>query len=153
VDTRGIPNKGRAVVKSCSQQVARDRQGTGTTFQTFRDVHPYKQLCVQYTVIDNLNSGNVVGSGSIIDSLSSSRVEGSSNPNLIGTNPNNSTDFRTLASDTASEAARAINSALGLNTGNGEGMSANDLKFFAYATFGLIGIIALSKIIKEIKKA
>jgi len=108
---------------------------------------------VEYAAIANLDSGNVVGSGSVIDQLSSSRVESSTNPSLIGTNPNGSTDARTLATDAFNGAARGINNALGLDHNGGEGMSSNDLKFFAYATFGLIGIIALSKIIKEIKKA
>lgn len=108
----------------------------------------YEQLCSEYREIPNLQSGNVVASGSIIDALSASRVTDSSNPALVGTNANGSTDVRELASGAASDAARAINGALGDATG----VSSNDIKFFAYAALGIVGALVGVKVLKEVRK-
>lgn len=147
----GDPTNGGFLFAACSQGLTRERQGAVNISQTLMDDVPYKQLCSQIATIPNLNSGNVVSSGSIIDRLSSSRIENSTSPSAIGTNPNNSTDFRTLASDTANDAARTINNALGQNHNNGEGLSTNDIKFFAYAGMGLIALVAFTSVIRQVK--
>jgi len=147
----GEPTNGGFLFAACSQGLTRERQGAVNISDTLADSVPYKQLCSQLAAIPNLNSGNVVGSGSIIDRLSSSRIENSTSPSTIGTNANNSTDFRTLASDTANEAGRTINNALGLDHNGGEGLSTNDIKFFAYAGLGLIALVAFTSVVRQVK--
>jgi len=149
----GDPNNGGFLFAACSQGITRERQGATNIFggaSAIGDV-PYKQLCSQIAAIPNINSGNVVASGSVIDRLSSSRIENSTSPSTIGSNPNNSTDFRTLTSDTATDAARTINNALGMNHDNGEGLSTNDIKFFAYAGLGLIALVAFTSVVRQVK--
>lgn len=108
----------------------------------------YTLLCSQYSVVPNLQAATIGPSG-IVDRLVGNPIVAASDNSLIGTDPTRSTDVAGLAREGLSGAAASINSALGAS--DGEGMGTNDLKFFAYATLGIIGVVVLVKVVKEVK--
>lgn len=108
----------------------------------------YFMLCARFTQVDRLENATI-GPAGTLDRLIANPVTSASSPELVGTDPSQSTDIAGLASDAASAASRSINSAIG--GAGGEGVNSNDIKFFAYATIGIIGTLVLVKVLKEVK--
>lgn len=108
------------------------------------DVEFY-QVCSQYAVGAR---DSAVGPASTADRLIASPIVSATDPALVGTNPSQSTDIQGLAGGAWNSAARTINSAVGASEG---GMGVSDLKFFAYAGLGIVGVLVLVKVVKEVK--
>lgn len=147
------PSRGGALLSRCSRYETLNQSSPLSVInplQGFFGGIKYQQVCSQYQrIAGNPAEYSISGTGSIADRLMSTPVISASSPELIGTNPQGSTDIQDMLSDTWSSIARSVNSAFGAESG--EGLGTNDVKFFAYSALAIVGALVLVKVVKEVK--
>ena len=143
----GDPNNAGRLFSVCNASATRDAQPISVVGAAIND-RPYRQLCSRFTVIQSEAGGQVTGTGGVIDSVTAPSIIQSTNPDNVGRKQNDFQEYRQLATGLWADIARFFN---GDHDESG-GMNGNDVKILAYGTLGLLGLLVLSKVVKEIKR-
>lgn len=146
------PSRGGALLGSCSRyDTTSQSAGVLSFLNPFSGAMggvKYYQVCSQYSrVASPAAPGRITVGDSIVDRVLSTPIVASSDPQRVGTPLEGAIDVSATAGDAWNRATRAINETFA----GGDGMSTNDLKFFAYSFLGIIGVLTVVKVIKEVK--